>query len=235
MKPTATLVLAALSAIAWGCDEGRIYDDYEFEGPEGLAARVTATVTGADQWPEGYALAVAGFADGSEYALISKNAEAGPDGSCDVVLTGIPREVTSVELCAIDRLRRRVGTFAKAECSEKADTIRLAAGNVDASPAAAIQAEIFNTTCTQCHGGADFAAARLDLTSGNAFAELIGVESVKEPGRMRVEPGHSSSSVLYRILSTDESAGWNYDHSVEVVASEKLDLIKNWIDAGAKY
>ncbi len=52
---------------------------------------------------------------------------------------------------------------------------------------------------------------------------------------MRVEPGHSSSSVLYRILSTDESAGWNYDHSVEVVASEKLDLIKNWIDAGAKY
>ncbi len=150
MKPTATLVLAALSAIAWGCDEGRIYDDYEFEGPEGLVARVTATVTGADQWPEGYALAVAGFADGSEYALISKNAEAGPDGSCDVVLTGIPREVTSVELCAIDRLRRRVGTFAKAECSEKADTIRLSAGNVDASPAAAIQTEIFNTTCTQC-------------------------------------------------------------------------------------
>lgn len=235
MKSSINLAFAALVLIAAGCDEGRIYDDYEFEGPEGVSAHVTATVTGADLWPEGYSLAVAGFADGNEYALISKNIEVGAEGNCDIVLSGIPSGTSTIELCAIDRLRRRVASFAKTECADKADALSLDAGTIDTSPAAGIQAEIFNTTCIQCHGGSNFSAARLNLTAGHALDELIGVESVKEPGHLRVEAGNSAASVLYRILATDESAYWNYDHSVEVVAPEKLDLIKNWIDAGAKH
>ncbi len=233
MKSPIFFVAALVGGLVVGCDEGRIYDEYEFTARQGLAARVTATISGSDDWPDGYSLAVAGFAEGNEFALISKNADFEPDGSCDVVLTGIPAEVTAVELCAIDRLRRRVATFAAADCRGMTDTVKISAGRVDASPAAAIQNEIFNTTCVQCHGGANFAAAGLDLTVGHSFDGLVGVESAVQPGRQRVEPGSSASSVLYRILSTDESSSWNYDHSVEVVAQEKLDMIKNWIDSGA--
>ena len=49
---------------------------------------------------------------------------------------------------------------------------------------------------------------------------------------VRAMPGASGESVLYRILSTDESAGWRYDHSVEIPDSKRLDVIKNWIDSG---
>jgi len=226
------VVLAAATA---SCDEGRIPDDYDIENREGITARITTSMTGADEWPDNYTLVLAGFADGNEYALISKNVENRADGRCDMVLVGIPPEVSTVELCAIDRLRRRVASFAKVDCRTDSDTVLLVSYKVDVSPATAIQTEIFNTTCIQCHGRSNFAAAGLDLTDGNAFADLVGVESVKEPDFMRVEAGNSASSVLYRILSTDQSASWNYDHSVEVVTSAKLDLIKDWIDAGAKH
>ncbi len=94
----------------------------------------------------------------------------------------------------------------------------------------AVQLEIFNPTCAQCHGGNGHAAAGLDLLAGNSFDNLISVPSRKIPGMDRVAPGKSAESELFLILNSDISADWNYDHSVEVVRQEKLDLIRNWID-----
>ncbi|MDE6120330.1 MAG: hypothetical protein K2F63_00920, partial [Muribaculaceae bacterium] len=82
----------------------------------------------------------------------------------------------------------------------------------------------------QCHGASGFAAAGLDLTGPGSFSRLIGVSATKVPGALRVAPGNSNESVLYNILSTDASAAWSYDHSVEVVDPKRLELIKNWID-----
>lgn len=226
--------MSALIA-ATSCDEGRLYDNEVIVTGEGGNARVTTTVTGADSWTEGYTLVVAGFEDGNEFALISKNiGTLDADGKCDVVLTGIPAEVSTVELCAIDRLRRRVATFASAPYAAGGDTVRITTSETNLSMSAAIQQEIFNTTCTQCHGGSNYAAAGLHLTDGVSFAEMISVPSVKVNGKNRVEPGSSSQSVLFMILEGNTSAEWNYDHSVEVVRQEKLDLIRNWIDGGAK-
>ena len=228
------LALATVLALT-ACDEGRLYEDTTTESRRtGISATVNGKVDGAESWPEGYSLAIAGFETGNEYALISKNVEVADDGRVATVLSGIPVEVNTIELCAIDRLRRRVASFCSADYDAGADTLRLVA-NADVSMAGAIQSRIFNTTCTQCHGGASYAAAGLKLTSGNAFGELVGVNSVKEPSMLRVAPGQSGESVLYRILAHGESASWAYDHSVEVVAPEMLDLIKNWIDNGAKY
>lgn len=229
------LLLAALAALAAGCDEGRIYDSYTAETRDGAAAHFNGTLEGHDLWPEGYTLAMAGFTDGNEYAIISKNARVASDGSCDIVLAGIPAETNTVELCVIDRLRRKVASFAKVENSNSGDTLRIDNIRIDVSPAAAIQNEIFNTTCINCHGGSNFEAAGLNLTAGKSFPQLVGVTSVKEPDRCRVEAGNSSESVLWRILSSEESATWSYDHSVEIVDQSKLELIRDWIDAGAKH
>lgn len=231
-KTTGLLFMSFLAVMA-SCDEGRLYDDYiPQESGNGLTARLTATVEGAGTWAEGYSLSLAGFAEGNEYALISKAAEPDADGRIDMTLSSIPAEVTSVELCVTDRLRRRTATFLSAPVAGD-DTIRITADEkTDVSMYGVIQRDIFNTTCTQCHGGSNHAAGGLSLTEGKSYYETVGVPSVKDPDRLRAMPGASEESVLYRILSTDESAGWRYDHSVEIPDSKRLDVIKNWIDSG---
>ncbi|MDE6534735.1 MAG: hypothetical protein K2K82_01850 [Muribaculaceae bacterium] len=213
------------------CDEGRIWpDEYSDSSTGGLTASVEITDSeGANRWFGGYSLAVAGFMAGSEYALISKNIEPDSRGAASVELTGIPAEVETVELCVIDRLRRRVATFASVDMSSPRVTLVSEGG--DFSPENAIQTEVFNTTCINCHGGAAFSAAGLNLTSGHSFGELIGVSSINNPEMKRVLPGQPEQSLLYRILAGEDSKEWNYDHSVEITASERLDLIKNWIIA----
>ncbi len=213
------------------CDEGRIWpEEVADSASEGLTARVEiADAVGADRWFSGYSLAVAGFAPGSEYALISKNIELTEEGSASVALTGIPAEVESVELCIIDRLRRRVASFESVPMASS--EVTLSSVGADFSPEQVIQTEVFNTTCINCHGGASFSAAGLNLTRGHSFEELIGVTSVKNPQMQRVCPGDPDRSLLYQILVGQDSKEWNYDHSVEITASERLDLIKNWIIA----
>ena len=235
MRHHLSFILAALALGLASCDEGRIYNDDTVQTEEGGTARFSGTISGTDTWSQGYTLALAGFAEGNDYALISKNIEiSGTDGNYDITLSGIPGEVTSIELCAIDRLRRRVATFLSADYQPQDGTLQISPDGVDMSMSTAIQTEIFNTTCTQCHGGSGYAAAGLDLLAGDSFANLISIPSRKIPGMDRVAPGTSNESELFLILSTDLSADWNYDHSVEVVRQEKLDLIRNWIDNGAK-
>lgn len=216
------------------CDEGRLSDDDIVVDQEGGNARMTVSVTGLETWPSGYTVALAGFEDGNEYALISKNIDvAVSTGTCNIVLTGIPPEVSTIELCALDRLRRKVTSFLSADYVAGNDTVKITGTSVDLSMAGAIQRDIFNTTCIQCHGGSNYSAAGLNLTEGKSWDGLISVTSVKNPGLKRIQPGESASSLLYLILSGDYSSSWSYDHSVEVVRQEKLDLIRNWIDAGA--
>lgn len=225
------LGIVVLSSGLPSCDEGRIYNTDHVQTVEGGIARFSGTVTGNETWSSGYTLALAGFEDGNDYALISKNIETSlSDGKCDITLSGIPVEVTDIELCAIDRLRRRIATFLSSDYSPQAGTLQISAEGIDISMATAIQTEIFNTTCIQCHGGTGHAAVGLDLLAGQSFGNLISVPSRKIPGMDRVVPGKSDASELFLILDTDMSADWNYDHSVEVVRQEKLDLIRNWID-----
>ena len=225
------LSIGALSSGLASCDEGRIYNDDIVQTEEGGTARFSGTVTGSDTWSQGYTLALAGFEDGNDYALISKNiGTPAADGKCDVTLSGIPGEVNVIELCALDRLRRRVATFHSSEYKPQAGTLQMSAEGVDMSMASAIQTEIFNTTCIQCHGGNGHAAAGLDLLAGNSFSNLISIPARKITGMDRVSPGQSGNSELFLILSSGLSSDWNYDHSVEVVRQEKLDLIRNWID-----
>lgn len=231
MKLNHIILIIAILICNSSCDEGRIYPDDAVQAEEGGAAHFSGLVTGTDSWSAGYTLALAGFADGNEYALISKNIDASISaGRCDVTLSGIPGDVNTIELCAIDRLRRRVATFLTATYNPQAGTLQIESDAVDISMSTAIQTEIFNTTCAQCHGATGHAAAGLDLLSGNSLGNLISVPSRKMPGVDRVSPGKSDESELYLILSSNITSDWNYDHSVEVVRQEKLDLIRNWID-----
>lgn len=229
---TTLLLAAALTA----CDEGDIYPDTATADREGFSVRLTATVEGADSWSGSYRVALAAFAEADEYAVMVKNIDTDTSAATDLTLSGLGPEVKSVELCVLDGLRRRVTTIASLDTDGAAPgtTLLLEADEADAGMLAAIQREVFSTTCANCHGASNHAAADLYLTEGRSRESLVGVASTLIDGAVRVVPGDAAQSVLYQAVATDVSTSWRYDHTVEITSTATLDMIKTWIDGGAR-
>ena len=226
-----TVGLLALLALAASCDDGRLYADRLILPEEGRVVRLTATLDGLDTWADGYSVVLAGFGEGSDYAVIAKSVQAADDGTVDITMSGVAEEVTTLEVCAINRIRKRVATYYELDCSTLADdTLRIDAGRLDVGMFATIQQDIFDRTCTGCHGEGRW----LDLSAGASHATLVGQPSTVFEGRTRVLPGHAAESVLYTILTTDESANLATDHQTQFTLSdEQFALIEDWIDGGA--
>ncbi|MCM1518159.1 MAG: hypothetical protein NC117_05930 [Pseudoflavonifractor sp.] len=230
-----TIIMAAvISGSLAACDEGRIYDDTAIDSREGVTVRLSGRLSGLDTWPGGYSVVVAGFDDRSDYALISKSVGyPDADGLVEVEMTGVGEGVTTVELCVVNRLRQRVATFASVPAGG-GRVIDIDAGTVDVSMFGTVQSAVFSTTCANCHGASNHAAAGLYLTEGHSYGSLVSQPSVKDAAMMRVSLGDASSSMLYQALATDVSTSWNYDHTKEIISIVTLDLIKDWIDGGAR-
>ena len=154
--------------------------------------------------------------------------------SIQLTMSGITDEVTTVELCVINKLRKRIVSLVAMECTEIADTILMDAGTVDASMYNAIQQKIFSATCTACHGLSTTPGGGLNLLEGHSHADLVNRASTTVDGKMRVMPGNASESVLHLILGTDISSDWRIDHSQMITSSDMQSLIGNWIDDGAQ-
>ncbi|MBU3814930.1 MAG: hypothetical protein H9791_10625 [Candidatus Bacteroides intestinipullorum] len=224
--------LLALLAVTASCDDGRLYADRLIIPEEGRVVKLTATLEGLDTWSDGYSIVLAGFEDGSDYTVIAKSVQAADDGTVDITMSGVAEEVTTLEVCAINRIRKRVATYYELDCSTLGDdTIRIDAGRLDVGMFATIQQDIFDRTCTGCHGEGRW----LDLSAGTSYQTLVGQPSTVFEGRTRVLPGSAAESVLYTILTTSESADLGTDHQTQFTLSEEqFALIGDWIDDGAK-
>lgn len=95
-----------------------------------------------------------------------------------------------------------------------------------------IQSNVFNTTCATsgCHSGSS-PQAGLNLSSGSAYANLVGVQSVLHPDFKRVEAGSSENSVIIKLLRGTlqpkmPQGGGSLSNTV-------IDSIAAWIDRGA--
>ena len=227
-----TMGLLALLAVTASCDDGRLYADRLIIPEEGRVVKLTATLEGLDTWSDGYSIVLAGFEDGSDYTVIAKSVQAADDGTVDITMSGVAEEVTTLEVCAINRIRKRVATYYELDCSTLSDdTLRIDAGRLDVGMFATIQQDIFDRTCTGCHGEGRW----LDLSAGTSYQTLVGQPSTVFEGRTRVLPGSAAESVLYTILTTSESADLGTDHQTQFTLSEEqFALIGDWIDDGAK-
>ena len=89
------------------CDEGRIYENAVVATGEGRTVKMTGRISGVDKWSGDYSVVVAGFDDESDYAIVSKVVPASESDNDEIQLTmsGITDEVTTVELCVINKLR----------------------------------------------------------------------------------------------------------------------------------
>ena len=227
------LGIAVLSLTA--CDDGLIYKEVSYD-TVGRSAKLEGKITGIGNWAEGYTIAIAGFTDGDDYASISKAVQTDSEGNASVTMTNIPDEVTSVQLCVLDRLRRHVMTLYEADIEGIRDTIRMEIGTVNASMFNAIQLGYLSTTCANCHGASNRIAAGLNLTEGKAYAALVGVDSKKVDGKKIVEPNDAENSVLHMVLHQESVEGISMNHFdlvSEKQAASILPLIDSWINNGA--
>lgn len=235
MKRKITIAAAVLTVFLCGaCDDGRIYETVTATSQEGRVAKLTGTLTGLDSWASGYNVVLAGFSEESEFAVITKSLTTTADGQVETVLSGISDEVSTVELCVVNRLRKRLLTFQSLTPGHATDTIRIEAGTLNVGMYATLQDKLFSTTCANCHGASTSAAAGLYLTKGKSHAALVGQPSSLYTNALLVSPGDAENSLLYQALSTDISSTWRYDHSKEVLSESMLKMLGDWIDHGAK-
>lgn len=227
------LALPLLSAIATSCDDGKIYD--EGMGPvkrEGSTVKLTAQINDYSSWPSGYSLVLAGFATNDQYAQTAKGLGMDKEGKVDMVLSGVTNEVSQLEICVINKLRKRIATFYKTDFTGQEDTIRVDAGTIDADIFNSIQNNIL-TACTNCHGAGNSAAAGLYLTAGKSYAALVNAKAVtSKEERVLVKPNDVENSYILDVLT--QGASSHYHNDILSGDMDKLDLLENWIEDGAK-
>ena len=215
------------------CDDGLIYEQEHAPEHTGYTAKLTAHVTGADTWPDYYDVALATFGE-SDYSRSQTTVHPDAEGNVTLLLYNIGNDVRTVEFCVTNTLRRRVLTFASADVSSAVgDTIYLDAGEVDARMYAAIQHDVFNNTCAQCHGLSTTAAAGLYLTEGQSHGSLVNQPATSAEGT-RVIPGNAEESVLHKVIRPGNELGLGFSHEGMITSSITLRLIDEWINAGAK-
>ncbi|MCM1332874.1 MAG: hypothetical protein NC248_09730 [Bacteroides sp.] len=233
MKVLNTFFIPMLLMSAASCDDGKIYEDVPDAPASGMTVKVSGSISGIDSWTGDYSICVAGFGD-SDFALISKPlTEIDSDGNINIEMSGLTENVTAIEICALNRLRKRVVSFASIKPDYNADDIiNFNFSPIDAGMYTTIQG-FFNASCVQCHGGSNHAAAGLNLTAAESYLQLVGIPSVKSPDMERITPGNASESILWQTVAGDVSAEWAYNHR-DLLSSTGADVMKSWIDGGAR-
>lgn len=98
----------------------------------------------------------------------------------------------------------------------------------------AIQTQIFTPTCatTNCHVG-QFPQQGLDLSAGNAYSEIVNVQSTEMQSLLLVKPGSSSESYLINKLRGTGITGLRMPNGQPALSTTVIDSIAAWIDRGA--
>ncbi|NND60728.1 MAG: hypothetical protein HKN49_10715 [Gammaproteobacteria bacterium] len=95
-----------------------------------------------------------------------------------------------------------------------------------------IQANVFTPVCTVCHAGGN-APVGLKLDAANAYAMLVGVESVEVPGVLRVAPGDPDNSYLVQKLEGTAAVGAQMPLGGPPLDTATIASIRQWIATGA--
>ena len=107
------------------------------------------------------------------------------------------------------------------------------ANPIDPSFSQTIQPIFENEGCTasQCHGQTQ--SAGLGLRAGTSYGQLVNIAATQETG-IRVIPGSADSSYLIIKLEGNQTIGSQMPNGGNPLDPADIQLIKNWINQGAK-
>lgn len=74
----------------------------------------------------------------------------------------------------------------------------------------------------------------MDLSAGQAFANIVGVNSGQVPTLLRVNPGDADNSYLVQKIEGTATVGERMPRGGPPLSSELIQNIREWIDAGAE-
>ena len=233
----------ALSQSLISCDDGHVDDPVFTYDDESYTIQITGTFKSLKTWTGSYSVAAACFDGESDYSTIQKVL---PSASTDstvetLTISSVPTNSKTVEIAVVNTLRKRIATLYSYEIPENQrydDTIKIDVGTLNVGMFGTIDQFIFQgtgTNCSRCHNNAD-GAGHLDLTTANAYASLVGVNAYKDATQTRVLPGDADHSFLYKVITEgDENVGYSHPGLfTEEQYSVFLDIIKSWINGGAK-
>ena len=98
------------------------------------------------------------------------------------------------------------------------------------------QTQIFDVSCTSCHTDVGRnPSAGLNLKSGAAFANLVGVASSNSPGAVRVIVGNANGSyIVQKLEGAPGIVGMRMPRTGPPFLSDALiKMVRDWITAGA--
>ena len=97
-----------------------------------------------------------------------------------------------------------------------------------------VQNEIFTPTCAAigCHDPLGQQQG-LVLTSGQAYAHIVGKPSTEMPALSRVTPSDANNSYLYRKITGSGITGDRMPQGGPYLNDAQLKLVRDWIRRGA--
>ena len=117
-------------------------------------------------------------------------------------------------------------------CSEEETTAPTPnSSNMPLAKFSDLQSKIFNSCAVAgCHASGS-AQGNLDLSSSQAYSNLVGVQSALYPQFKRVEPGSAGNSMLIKILKGELTPQMPLNRTP--LSNDVIDSIEAWIDNGA--
>lgn len=95
-----------------------------------------------------------------------------------------------------------------------------------------IQANVFTPICSGCHGGPT-PSAGMNLTAGQAFANIVNVNSSEVPSLLRIKPGDPDNSYLIRKIEGTATVGGRMPLGGAPLSPTLIQTIRDWISDGA--
>jgi hypothetical protein len=127
-----------------------------------------------------------------------------------------------------------VASLALGGCDEKLSDLTGPTPNLQPT-FSSIQDEILSQRCASCHNGTTrFLPAVMNLTGGNAYANLVGVASIQKPGLQRVAPGDPANSYLiHKVEGRAGITGQRMPLAGTPLTDGQILVIRRWIELGA--
>ena len=127
-----------------------------------------------------------------------------------------------------------LASLALSACDEKLSDLTGPTPNLKPT-LSSIQSEIFSQRCVGCHTNVGRVPPMgLNLTEGNAYANLVGVAARGKAGATRVVPGDPENSyIIHKLEGRAGISGVRMPFAGTPLTDGQILVIKRWIETGA--